>query len=248
MHVERRAVFLGAIREHLESGVRAPMQIGRRELDLDALLLVVLRMKMLEEADRVLARELEAAIVLGEERPNIVGHALQELLVRLVDEMVLVAQGEAIRDPHADILVGADDPLRALLDLRQLARRPAMEVLDRGDAGRDHLEGGVERVEIDVEIAGHETRREPQLERHVGRAELDRRQPDMMVAVDEAGQQHLLAAADHRRVRVGAAQLREAADRGDDAILLQYRAVIDLLAAMTIESARDEMLAADDRG
>ncbi len=130
----------------------------------------------------------------------------------------------------------------------KLARHPAMNVLHRGDAGGDHLEGRIERVEVEIEIAGHQARREPQLERHVGRAQLDRRQADMMVAVDEAGQQRLLARADHRRIRIGALQILEWADRGDDAVALQHSAVVDLLPSMAIERPRDDMLAANDRG
>ena len=62
-----------------------------------------------------------------------------------------------------------------------------MNMLNRGDAGRDHLEGRVERVEVEVDVARDEAGREPQFERHVPRAELDRREPNMMVAVHEPG-------------------------------------------------------------
>ena len=62
---------------------------------------------------------------------------------------------------------------------------------------------GVECVEVEIEVAGHQARREPQFERHVGGAELNRRQADVVVAIDEAGQQRLLTRADDRRIWIG---------------------------------------------
>ena len=248
VHVERHAMLLRAIREQRQGLVGAPVQVGRGQLDLDPLLVVVPGVEVLEESDGIARRELEAREMPGQERTDVRGHALEEALVRLVDEEVLVAQREAVGDAHADVLVGADDRLRPLLDLRQLARRPAVDVLHRGDAGGDHLEGRVEGVEIEVELADDEARGEPELERHVGRAELDGRQADVMVAVHEAGQEHLFAAADDGQLRMAAAQLRKGADRRDDAVLLQHGPVVDLLPAVTVEGARDDVLAANDRG
>ena len=162
------------------------MQVRRRELNLDALLVVMLGVQMLEQGDRVSGRKLKAAEMLGQQRPDVSREALEELLVGLIDQVVLVAQREAIRHPHADIFVGADDRFRALFDLRQRAGHPAVNMLHRGDARGDHLERRIERIEIEIEVSGDQTGGEPQFERHVGRAELDRRQADMMVAVDEA--------------------------------------------------------------
>ena len=51
----------------------------------------------------------------------------------------------------------------------------------------------------------------------------------MVMAVDEARQQDLLAGADHRRRRMLAVQLVIGADGHDDAILLQDGAVLDLV-------------------
>jgi hypothetical protein len=123
-----------------------------------------------------------------------------------------------------------------------------VNVLDCGDAGRDHLECGVKGVEVEIEIAGDQACREPQLERHVRRAELDWRQADVVVTVHEAGKQRLLAVADDWRIWVGAPQFIERADRSDDTVALQHGAVVDLLPPMTVERPRDNMLAANDRG
>ncbi len=223
------------------------MQVRGRQLDLDALLVVMLGVKMLEQGDRILGRKLKAAEMLGQQGAHISGNPLEKLLVRLIDEMVLVAQREAVGDPHADVLVGADDRLGALFDLRQLARHPAVNMLHCRDPRGDHLERRIEGVEVDIEVAGDEARGEPELERHIGRAQLDRREADVMMTVDEAGQQHLLACADDRRIWIGAAQLSESADRDDTPVALQHGAVVDLLPSMTIERPRDDMLSANDR-
>ena len=50
VHVQRHVVLFRAFREHGQRLVGAPMQVRRRELDLDALLVVVLGVKMLEQA------------------------------------------------------------------------------------------------------------------------------------------------------------------------------------------------------
>jgi hypothetical protein len=52
MHVHRRLVARRKIGEHLERGVRAPVEVGRRQLDLDPLLTVVLAVEMLEQRAR----------------------------------------------------------------------------------------------------------------------------------------------------------------------------------------------------
>ena len=180
----------------------------------------MLGVEMFEQCDCILARQLKTIKMPCEHGTHVGGDTVEKLLVRLVDEMVLIAQRKAIRDAHADIFVRADDQFRALLNLCELAWHPTVDVLHGGDAGRNHLERGIERVKVEVEVPGHQARGEPQFERHVGGAELDRRQANMVVAIDETGQQRLLTRADNRRIRVGAAQLIERADRTDDAIAL----------------------------
>jgi hypothetical protein len=110
-------------------------------------------------------------------RPQLGRQARGELLVIPIDEAVLVAQGEGIGDAHADVLVGADHLAGAGFDRGEVARHPAVQVLHGGDARGDHLEGGIERVEVEIDPPRHQPRHEPQLERHVGRAELHRGQP-----------------------------------------------------------------------
>jgi len=159
------------------------MLVGRRQLNLDPLLMVVPGMKVFEQRDRVGRRHLKPGEEFTERGADLRRHAREEVLVGLVDEMVPVAQREAIGHPHADIFIGTDDVFRLRLDPRQVSRDPAVNVLRRGDPRGDHLKGRVERVEIRHPVARREARREPQLERHVGQAELHRRQT-LLVSAD----------------------------------------------------------------
>src|SRR5204863_86788 len=83
---------------------------------------------------------------------------------------VPVSHRKRIGDPHPDVFIGADRLVGPLVDIGELAGDPALQVLHRGDPGRDHLKGGIERVEIEVEVARHHAGDEPQLQRHVRRA------------------------------------------------------------------------------
>src|SRR5882757_2221614 len=69
-----------------------------------------------------------------------------------------------------------------------------------------------------------------------------------MVAVDEARQHDLVAAADHGRVRIALAQVRVGTDGGDDAVLLQHGAVVDLLPGLAIQRLGDDGTAANEGG
>ena len=108
---------------------------------------------------------------------------------------------------------------------------------------------GIERVVIGDAVAHRDAGRKPQLERCVGYAKLDRRQADMMMGVDETRQQHLLRRRPRPARRDWPRRISAKAPIADDrAILLKHRAVIDLLPAMAVERARDDMLPANDRG
>src|SRR5580693_3376086 len=181
-------------------------------------------------------------------RTHLGRQACRELLVILVDEPVLIAQREGIRHPHADVLVGPDQLASTGLDRSEPARKPAVQVLHGGDPGRDHLKGGIEGIEIKIDMPGHQPRYEPQLERHVGRTVLHRGQADMMMTVDEPRQYHLAPRAYHRDIGMPFQELGEGTCLGDDAVALQYRAVIDLLPITAISRFGDDGEAADDAG
>jgi hypothetical protein len=67
----------------------------------------------------------------------------------------------------------------------------------------------------------------------------------MMVAVDETRQQDFLAGAEDGRIRIAPLQRLIGAGRNDDAVLLQHRAVGDLVPTVTIDRARNHGAAAD---
>ena len=223
------------------------MQIGRRKLDLHAAFVLVAVVQVFEQRDVIIQRELQAGEPALRGAAQVGWQGSEEIVVTLIDEPVLVAYCETVGDAHADVLVGADHLVGARFDLGEPAGRPAVDVLHRGNSGSDHLEGRIERVEIQVHAAHHHARDEPQFERHVGRAELHRRQADMVVAVDEAGQQDVFAAADDWHGRVLAMQVGERACRRDDAVFLQHRAVSDFVPGVTVHRVGDHRAAADQR-
>ena len=89
---------------------------------------------------------------------------------------------------------------------------------------------------------------QPKLQRHVGGAELHRRQADMVMPVHEPGQHHLAPGADDRRAGMRLAQRRVGADGLDHAVLLQHGAVIDLVPAVAAGRVGDHEPAADQGG
>ncbi len=181
-------------------------------------------------------------------RPQRGRQARGEFLVVLIDEPVLIAQCEGIGDAHADVIVGADHLARTGFDRGQIAREPAVQMLHCGDARGDHLKGGVERVEIEIDPPHHQPGHEPQLERHVGRSELHRGQPDMVMGVDKARQHHLMPGAEDRELRMFRDQLGSGADLGDDPVALQHGTLFDLLPMTAVGGPGEDGAGADDAG
>jgi len=171
-----------------------------------------------------------------------------EFLVVPIDEPVLVAECERIRDTHADVFIGTDHLAGAGFDRFEAARQPAVQMLHGGDSRGDHLEGRIECVEIEIDPPHHQPGDEPQLERHVRRAELHRGQADMVVGVDKPRQHHLMPAAEDGDARVLRDQLIGGADLGDDPVMLQHRAVFDLMPIPAIGGLGNNGAGADDAG
>ena len=141
MHVHRRLVARQVIGEHFESLVRAPVEVGRRQLDLDPLLVVVRGMEMLEQRAVIGQTQPKAGEMPLQCRLQLGRQARGEFLVVLIDEPVLVAQCEGTGDAHADVFIGADHLAGPGFDRLQPARKPAVQMLHGGDAGGDHLKG-----------------------------------------------------------------------------------------------------------
>ncbi len=115
VHVHGGVVFGRGVGEQRQRLVGAPVQVGRRKLDLHPALVVMLRVERLEHVHRIVEAHLEAVEPALHGALQLRGQAFHELLVSLVDQPVLVAHGVAVADAHADILVGADGLGGALL-------------------------------------------------------------------------------------------------------------------------------------
>jgi len=70
----------------------------------------------------------------------------------------------------------------------------------------------------------------------------------MMVTVDKSRQYHLPPGADHRYIGMPGRELGEGADLGDDAVVLHYRAIVDLLPVTPIGRFGEHGEAADNAG
>ena len=100
-------------------------------------------------------------------------------------------------------------------------------VLDGGDAGTHELERGVERIQMDVDPACPQSVVGPELQGQVRRAELQRRQTDMVVCVDEPGEDDEIVAADHVRTVVRR-KAPSRADLHDRPVTNKHRRVVHL--------------------
>jgi hypothetical protein len=184
VHVQRHAVFARAIGEPSQRLVGAPMEIGWSELHLDPARIPVAAVKPFEQRDVVIERQLKTLEPSLHRAAQLGRQAGDEVLVPLVDQPVLVAHRVRVGNSHPDILVGADRLLATAIHLIQFSGDTAVQMLDRRDTRRDHLERRIKRVEVKVDVPHHHAGDEPQFERHVRRAELHRRQSDVVVSVD----------------------------------------------------------------
>jgi hypothetical protein len=221
MHVHRRAGLLGHARGALERGVGEPVEVGGRDLDGGQRCVGPASAQRMEHADLLGEGQGEAFQVGGGRGAQRGGQGCDEFLVGGVDHPVLVAQGEGVARPHPDLGIGAEDRLGPRQNGLGIARRAAVEMLHGGDARGDHLEGRIERVEPRVDVAHRQPLGEPQLQRLVPRAELEGRQADMVVGVDETGDRHAPPPPDLARRGMRAAERVGWADRGDGLALDQ---------------------------
>jgi hypothetical protein len=137
------------------------VQVGGRELNGDALAAAGLLREAVEEPEILLQRDrltLEnRADLLSEARRQ----ASDEILVGLVDKPVLVADAERIGDAHPDRLIRAQHRAGGGVDALGRAGHPAVQVLHRRDPRLDHLEGGVQGVEVGIDVARRNPAGEP---------------------------------------------------------------------------------------
>ena len=247
MHVQRHVVAGGRLGQPFQRVIAAPVQIGRRQLDPGPRLARMLLAERVEHLEELVERHGLGGEMLGHRRLQLRREAAHELGVVLVDQPVLVTDREGVGHAHADGLVGPQHLVGAVQQGRQPAGDPAVQVLDRGDPGLDHLERRVEGVEIGIDPPRAEPTGEPQLERIVGRAQLQRGQTDMVVAIDEARQDHPAGIAHDLGLRVAPRQLRERTGGPDHPVLLIDGTVLDDLHRMAIAHPGHDMTSTDQR-
>ncbi len=101
-----------------------------------------------------------------------------------------------------------------------------MQVLHGGDAARDHLEGGKQRIEPQIHIAQGHARGKPQFERVIRRSQLEGRKPHMVMRVDHPRHHDLAAPAKGFRLRMRGLQRRGRANARDLARLDQQGGIL----------------------
>jgi len=121
-------------------------------------------------------------------------------------------------------------------------------MLDGGDARLEHLKRGVERVQVGIDVARDHAAREPELERMIGRAELERRQAHMVMRVDEARDDHVLGRAQDLVGTVTALEFGVGPDLDHDAVALEDGAVRDDPRVRAAVHLDHDVLAPDQRG
>jgi hypothetical protein len=129
----------------------------------------------------------------------------------------------------------------------EAARHRALDMLHRGNARGYHLEGGVERVQIKIDLAPRDTAREPQLQRMIGGAHLQWSHADMVMAVDET-RQHDVVRIDPE-FRVGRLLLHriERASGDDNAVAGEHGALLDHHRRMPVLNACDDPPGLEDK-
>ena len=110
-------------------------------------------------------------------------------------------------------------------DLLDSARHAAVEMLDGGDAGTHELERRIQRVQMEVDPASSHPVVGPELQRQVRRSELQRRQADMVVRVDEPREHDEVVATDDFRI-VRRAKIANRADIHDRPVTNQHRRIV----------------------
>src|SRR5271165_1125063 len=80
--------------------------------------------------------------------------AADEVVRAYEDIGMRVSYSFALRDqighPHPDVFIGTDHLIGSGFDRGEPDRQPAVQMLYGGDPGRDHFEGGIERIEVEV--------------------------------------------------------------------------------------------------
>lgn len=124
-------------------------------------------------------------------------------------------------------------------------RHPDLQMLHGGDTGLDHLERGVQGVEVGGDGAARNEGRQPQLQGMVPRPALDRGQTDVVMAVDEPRDHDVVRGADDRVRVVPRRDLVMGAAVDDDAVALKDGAVLDDRCVVSASDSADDVFPAN---
>ena len=244
MYVDSRGVACGELLDGPEHLVGAPVDVVRADEDAGAVRLLLVD-KLGGHGQVVLQGDRPAAQIvsypLGERRRK----RSQKTLVVFVHEVVLVPVRKRECDAHPGVLVGLDDACARLVQAR-VRRQPGHHVIvhDRGYARLNHLHGAVQGVQVGVDVAQRPACDDPCLQRHVQRAELKRRETDMMMGVHQSGYHGEIGGAYLFVGLVPGPYFLVGTDLDDLAVPLEHRAILDYVAGVLIDDARDDVSAA----
>src|SRR5258706_3067228 len=116
MQMDRNSKSVGILTDYCQAAVSAPVQIHRRELYANALLVRVAPMQCLKQREIVLERYGLRAQRLRDIGAKVRRQAFDELLVGLIDEPVLLPDAIRVRYAHSNVFVGPDDLVGPGLD------------------------------------------------------------------------------------------------------------------------------------
>ncbi len=166
-----------------------------------------------------------------------------KIVVGPIHQAVLVAVTKRVAHPHPDVDVGVDDGSTLDRPVRHGCRLHSAKVLYGSDARSDEFEGRIQRVQIGIHGLVPNLMRQPKLERKIRAAELDRGQPNVVVAVDHSRNDEIVGATDHLNVRVACRQLFKGANRLNTSSALKNRSVIQSIDRTLIDCFQQDVLA-----
>ena len=109
VHVHRHGMFFGELACHIECLVGQPVQVGGRDLNLDAVIIAGRCHQCFKDVDLIAERNCEALEIGLHLGPQALRQRGREHSVIFIDQPVLVTQGHRIRGAHASLAIGIHD-------------------------------------------------------------------------------------------------------------------------------------------
>ena len=224
------------------------MQVRRRQLNPDPIMLIVLTVQLFENQEVILERHALFVQAGPQCRSQGLRQVTENCPLGFIRQGILLANFVGIGDPHPDVIIGLQHAPCRFHTAFGLPGNHAVNVLDGGDARLDHLERRMERVQIGVHIPCPHPGDPPQLQGLVKRSELQWRQTDVVMCIDEARQDNMVERPEHLVGLVPGRNVGERADVDDRTVTLKDRAVVDHIRLMAPRYLADDVSAANDGG